>query len=308
MSVYTPISHTRMSQLLDDYGFRLVQYQGASHGIENSTFLIDAQDRHGQPCALVMTVFETLKADALAPYLHLLSQLADGGHLPVPAPLPNGGGQWLSEVDGKPAMLMPRLPGSHDFEVDEHRCRQVGALLARLHQCDTRTLLPLPDERQRLTALSEQLPCLPDADQITARTVLQNWQTRPAGHTLIHADLFRDNLLWQDGRISALLDFYNACLDLPEYDLAVTLNDWCVDEQGRPVAEREAGLLSAYREQGGQVDETCLQEALAVAALRFWLSRLAGPVAEHSEGQGSKNPEEFARIYRWRARALTPDV
>ena len=90
------------------------------------------------------------------------------------------------------------------------------------------------------------------------------------------------------------------CLDHPEYDLAVTLNDWCVDTDGRPVPERENALLDAYREQGGQVDADRLLEALAVAALRFWLSRLAGPVSEDSEGQGSKDPEEFARIFAHR--------
>ena len=85
----------------------------------------------------------------------------------------------------------------------------------------------------------------------------------------------------------------------------MTLNDWCVDSNGKPVAEREQALLESYREFGGQVDDSLLLEALAVAALRFWLSRLAGPVSAQSEGQGSKDPEEFARIYRQRLKALT---
>ena len=78
-----------------------------------------------------------------------------------------------------------------------------------------------------------------------------------------------------------------------------------MDRNGKPVAEREQALLESYREFGGQVDDSLLLEALAVAALRFWLSRLAGPVSDHSEGQGSKDPEEFARIYRQRLKALT---
>jgi homoserine kinase type II len=188
--------------------------------------------------------------------------------------------------------------------VDLDRCRQVGALLARLHRCDTGALLALPDERRRLETLATQLNRLPYDHREGARALLSDWQARPAGTTLIHGDLFRDNLLWQQGRISALLDFYNACLDYPEYDLAVTLNDWCVDSNGKPVAAREQALLEGYREHGGQLDDSLLLEALAVAALRFWLSRLAGPVSEYSEGQGSKDPEEFARIFQWRIGAL----
>ena len=277
MSVYTPLSHNQLATVLDGYGYRLLAFRAASHGIENSTFLIEAEDSHQQPAPLVLTVFETLDHNALTPYLALLRHLAKQA-LPVPAPLQNHDGHDQITVAGKPAVLMPRLPGEHDFAVDLDRCRQVGALLARLHQCDTRALQALPDERQRLERLATHLHQLPDEHREGATALLSDWQARPTGTTLIHGDLFRDNLLWQQGRISALLDFYNACLDYPEYDLAVTLNDWCVDSNGKPVAEREQALLESYREFGGQVDDSLLLEALAVAALRFWLSRLAGPV------------------------------
>jgi homoserine kinase type II len=303
MSVYTPLSHNQLATVLDGYGYRLLAFRAASHGIENSTFLIEAEDSHQQPAPLVLTVFETLDHNALTPYLALLRHLAKQA-LPVPAPLQNHDGHDQITVAGKPAVLMPRLPGEHDFAVDLDRCRQVGALLARLHQCDTRALQALPDERQRLERLATHLHQLPDEHREGATALLSDWQARPTGTTLIHGDLFRDNLLWQQGRISALLDFYNACLDYPEYDLAVTLNDWCVDSNGKPVAEREQALLESYREFGGQVDDSLLLEALAVAALRFWLSRLAGPVSAQSEGQGSKDPEEFARIFQWRIAAL----
>ena len=303
MSVYTPLSHNQLATVLDGYGFRLLDFRAASHGIENSTFLIEAEDGHQQPAPLVLTVFETLDHNALTPYLALLGHLAKQA-LPVPAPLQNHDGHDQITVAGKPAVLMPRLPGEHDFAVDLDRCRQVGALLARLHQCDTAPLQTLPDERQRLERLATHLHQLPDEHREGATALLSDWQARPTGTTLIHGDLFRDNLLWQQGRISALLDFYNACLDYPEYDLAVTLNDWCVDSNGKPVAEREQALLESYREFGGQVDDSLLLEALAVAALRFWLSRLAGPVSAQSEGQGSKDPEEFARIFQWRIAAL----
>ena len=196
MSVYTPLSHSQLALVLDSYGYRLLDFRAASHGIENSTFLIEAQDRHQQPAPLVLTIFETLDHDALAPYLVLLGHLAEQG-LPVPAPLTDHHGQDQITVAGKPAVLMPRLPGEHDFAVDLDRCRQVGALLARLHRCDTGALLALPDERRRLETLATQLNQLPYDHREGARALLSDWQARPAGTTLIHGDLFRDNLLWQ---------------------------------------------------------------------------------------------------------------
>lgn len=304
MSVYTPLDASQMTQILAGYGYALVHYRGASHGIENSTFLINATDPQGQATALVLTVFESLDREALQPYLHLLAQLAGDPQLPAPGPLRDAQGQWQISIAGKPAVLMPRLPGEHDFAVDQARCGQVGALLARLHRTDHTALLALPSERQRLTDLSRLLTRLPSQWQAPARALLDTWLASPTGQTLIHGDLFRDNLLWQDDQISALLDFYNACLDDPEYDLAVTLNDWCTDPEGQPVVAREQALLDAYTDHGGRFDPPRLQQALAVAALRFWLSRLAGPVADHSEGQGSKDPEEFARIFARRYEQL----
>ncbi|MDX1803079.1 MAG: homoserine kinase [Alcanivorax sp.] len=303
MSVYTPLSHAQLDQTLQRYGFHLDSFQAASHGIENSTFLIDARDGHNQPQPLVLTLFEQLDADQLHPYLALLQRLDQQG-LPVPAPLRDRSGQCLLQLAGKPAMLMPRLPGHHEFQVDNGQCQQIGGWLARLHACPTAGLPALPGERQRLTTLAGQLPRLPDTLRPVAHTLLQRWQALPSGDTLIHGDLFRDNVLWQDGAIGALLDFYNACLDRPEYDLAVTLNDWCVDAKGMPLAQAQQALLTGYQQAGGRYQPTLLPLALAVAALRFWLSRLAGPVATDSEGQGSKDPQEFARIFQQRLAAL----
>ena len=304
MSVYTRVDDRDLAALLADYALRLEDAQAARHGIENSTFLIDARAADGSPRLVVLTVFEQFDGDALAPYLALLATLAAAG-LPVPAALVDRHGQRLRHVAGKPAVLVPRLPGEHCFEVGSEHCRQVGALLAALHRQPTEAGAALPDERQRLTALSEHLCRLNEDDQHRAETVLRRWRKVRATRTLIHGDLFRDNALFNaEGRLTGVLDFYNACLERPEYDLAVALNDWAVASDGRPVPRRQGALLAGYRDGGGEWDESVLALALAVAALRFWLSRLAGPVSGESEGQGSKDPAEFARIFGYRFNAL----
>ncbi|MEQ8259025.1 MAG: phosphotransferase [Alcanivorax sp.] len=304
MSVYTRVDDRDLAALLADYALRLEDAQAARHGIENSTFLIDARAGDDSPRAVVLTVFEQFDGDALAPYLALLATLAAAG-LPVPAALVDRHGQRLRQVAGKPAVLVPRLPGEHCFEVGSEHCRQVGALLAALHRQPAEAGAALPDERERLQSLGIHLCRLNDDDQHRAETVLRRWRDIPATRTLIHGDLFRDNALFDaEGRLTGVLDFYNACLERPEYDLAVALNDWAVAPDGRPVPRRQGALLGGYRDGGGEWDESVLALALAVAALRFWLSRLAGPVSGESEGQGSKDPEEFARIFGYRFNAL----
>lgn len=304
MSVYTRLDDDALASLLAAYDLRLEAAEAALHGIENSTWLIDARDGLDRERPVVLTVFESFDADTLRPYLDLLTTLGDA-RLPVPAPLADRAGTVLRQVADKPAVLVPRLPGAHCFEPEAEHCRQVGALLADLHRQPPEPARGLPDERQRLADFARHLCRLNDDDRRHAELVMTHWrQVRPA-NTLVHADLFRDNALFdRQGRLSGVLDFYNACLERPEYDLAVALNDWAVAAEGRPVPRREAALLAGYRDAGGNWDGKVLNLAMAVAALRFWLSRLIGPVSDEAQGQGSKDPAEFARIFGYRFEAL----
>jgi homoserine kinase type II len=87
--------------------------------------------------------------------------------------------------------------------------------------------------------------------------------------------LFPDNVLFMNGKVSGLIDFYFACNELPAYDLAVMLNAWCFESDGFNVTKGRA-LTAAYRKERPLSDSEI--EALPVlatgAALRFLLTRL----------------------------------
>ena len=124
---------------------------------------------------------------------------------------------------------------------------------------------------------------------------------------LCHGDLFRDNVLFNGEQLTGVLDFYNAGAASAEYDIAIAMNDWCVDSEGHPDTALETALLDGYQ-RVRPLDNAArmrLPLALAIAALRFWLSRLGAPAREQAIGQGSKDPEEFARLFAQRAAALS---
>ncbi|MDF1780041.1 MAG: homoserine kinase [Alcanivoracaceae bacterium] len=306
MSVFTPISDSAISSVIAPLGLTLVGAQAATHGIENSNYLLRCADANKQPIGLVLTLFEQRPAAQLPWFAALLSGLAEA-KLPVPAPISVGGGPLL-QVEGKPGFLVPWLPGAHVFQPNEQQCLAVGQLLASLHQCPTPRGEPPHSERRHLRWLAEQLPRLSDTDRGAANEVLDTWQHAAGRRTLIHADLFRDNVLFDGDHVSGLLDLYNACSDLPIYDVAVTLNDWCVDDDGRLVTARMNALLSGYQQCRPLSDEEMKQLplALATAGLRFYLSRLAAQqsAALHADAQGtvSKDPEPFRQIFLQRYR------
>lgn len=293
MAVFTRLDTSEISALLAPLGYDIASVEPASHGIENSNFLIRASDAGGNPVGLVLTVLEGISAAAVPWFMTLLDTLQAQG-LPVPAPL-----HEPLAVAGKAALLVPWLPGHHVERPGTAHCRQLGAALGRLHQC------PLPDQpasndATALAALASEIPRLPAADARRADALLARWHAMALPEGLIHADLFRDNALFSDGRLSGLLDFYAAGRGPLVFDLAVAINDWCMPED-RPDEALMAALLDGYNGQRplASAESEALPLALAVAALRFWLSRRRAE-RRHEEEQlpdtvRRKDPAQFQR-------------
>lgn len=296
MSVFTPLEAAELAALLKRWDLTLEDYRAATEGIENSNFLIEATDAHGERRDRVLTLFERTGYAELPPLVALLSRLAATG-LPVPEPLPDHRGRCIQMAAGKPAVLVPRLPGRHPESPDTALCHRLGESLARLHAAGVDPRGGLSDAEQLVGLAARAVPGEEAAAVATA------WQQAraalPGG--LIHGDLFRDNVLVEAGDITGLLDFYSAGAGCWLFDLAVCLNDWAAT--GQPALER--ALLRGYESVRALTDEEreALPLALCAAALRFWLSRLEA-VAREVEGEGRvhKDPGEFEKLFRERFR------
>jgi homoserine kinase type II len=308
MSVYTSVTTTQLAVWLRTYTVgSLVTLEPIAKGIENSNFFVTTtQGRY------VLTLFERLPAEALPFYLNLMSHLAQHG-IPCPAPVANRSGRFLSSLNGKPAALVTRLPGASVEAPDAARCAALGSLLARMHlagQSYAGTLENPRGPKWWRVAARDVHPFLNDAqtallDEELRFQSLYRFPDLPRGP--VHADLFRDNALFDDGRLSGVIDFYFAGVDCLLYDCAVCANDWCLVDAVRDVhlepAKTEA-LLGAYASVRPftALERGAWPVTLRAAALRFWLSRLRDL---HLPRPGAlvhaHDPEHFESILRLRA-------
>lgn len=317
MAVFTEVGADEAAALLQRLGAGALQgLQGIASGIENTNYFV--RSTRGE---WVLTLFERLAAEQLPFYLRLMQHLARHG-LPVPEPQADAAGEILHRVAGKPAALCNRLPGRHQLAPDLHHCAQLGHLLARLHLAVADFPLQQPNLRG-LAWWTEMAPRLRPHLQAAQCALLdeelafqQHLAATPAHAALprgaVHADLFRDNVLF-DGLpghelLTGAFDFYFAGTDSFAYDLAVCLNDWCLgaDEAALDEARAQA-LVQAYQAERPLLpaEARLLPALLRAAALRFWLSRLGDwHLPREAALLRPKDPGHFERVLR--ARIATP--
>ena len=305
MAVYTQVSFDEASALIDRLGIgRLTALESCRGGIENTNYFVDTSAGRW-----VLTLFERLTETELPFYLHLMKHLATRG-IPVPDPQADPSGAILHTLKGKPAAVVNRLPGHHHLAPDNRHAASVGAMLARMHRAGADFPMHQPNLRG-LPWLEATVPVVvPFLDPVQAETIQDElaYQQQVAGSAAyaalprgaIHADLFRDNVMFEGDRLTGLFDFYFAGDDTYLFDIAVCLNDWCIDlESGRLVEERASAFVAAY-DGVRRLDSTelrLLPALMRAAALRFWTSRLWDlHLPRHAAVLTAHDPAHFERV------------
>ncbi len=282
MAVFTEVSLEAARPLFEELQLgTLLELRGIQGGIENTNYF--ATTDRGE---YVLTLFERLTHAQLPFYLYLMQHLALRG-IPVPQPANNAEGEVLFTLCGKPAAVVNRLAGKSQLQPQAVHCAAVGTTLARMHlaardyereQPNLRGLpwwnatapevYPHMDEGQCALLQSE----LAYQNHIAASAA---YQALPRGP--VHADLFRDNVMFDGETLTGCFDFYFAGVDTWLFDLGVCINDWCIDlASGALDPARTQALLDAYQAVRPleAAERELLPAMLRAAALRFWVSRL----------------------------------
>jgi homoserine kinase type II len=306
MSVYTTVTPDDLAAWLTRYALGPVRaFEPIAAGIENTNYSLTTDKGR-----YVLTLYERLPAQELPFYLNLMAHLARAG-VTAPAPEPDRTGALFSFLNGKPAGLVAWLAGAAVERPDTAHCAAVGRALGELHVAAKQYRGRLTNRRGPawLRQAARAVRGLLSAEQNALLSGELRRQTGFAKARLprgaIHGDLFCDNVLFVDGRVSGIIDFGFAATDAFAYDLAITVNDWCVWQDGDREGELDTGralaLVGAYDAvRPLTLDERALWgHLLRAAALRFWLSRLYDlHLPRQGELTHAHDPAVFERILR----------
>ncbi|MBR7060055.1 MAG: homoserine kinase [Neisseriaceae bacterium] len=303
MSVYTSVSRNELSAFLENYDLgELINYQGISGGITNTNYFVDTTKKR-----LVLTLFESLKQDEIPFFMNLKAHL-NQHNVACPAPVPQKNGEYVGNLCGKPASLISCLNGKDVDNPNEKQCYATGAMLAKMHLA-TKDFGEQMHDTRGISWLEESAGKLSGRLSNTDNQLLQQYinsiqqldSNLPNG--VIHADLFRDNVLLYNDEVAGFIDFYYACNGIFVYDLAIALNDWArCDKTNTLDDKRYTAMLSGYESirKLTIAEKNALQTAHCAAAMRFWVSRL---LDFHFPTEGEltfiKNPDVFRDLLKY---------
>ncbi|KRA84307.1 homoserine kinase [Altererythrobacter sp. Root672] len=309
MAVYTTLSAAELAALIAQYDVgELVSAKGIAEGVSNSNWLIETTGNSGQGERFILTMYEArVDADDLPFFLGLLDHLAAKGS-PVPRTIHDRDGAASRLVRGKAVALIEFLPGVSVDDPSAEQARAVGEALAGIHIASAdfsgqrANGMSLPQWHKLFADCGEEGlrsidPELPNLVRRELDFLSANWP-KDLPHSVIHADLFPDNVLLLGEQVCGLIDFYFACTDITAYDLAVTHSAWCFSKDGRFRPDIAEALVAGYaaRRTLSAAEWNALPLLARGAALRFvatraydWLNTPADALVTR------KDPMDFAR-------------
>jgi homoserine kinase type II len=318
MAVYTVLDREDIENYIAPFGIGpLVSYEGIAEGIENTKYAITTdQSEFGNEFQseamqhFVLTLFESQSIEELSFYADLTTLLNLRG-LPAPCPVRDTDGAMLKMLQGKPALLMPEVPGEHSSQPNVKQCQEIGETLANIHKVciDANLNHDGPRNIEWLVASAAELkPHLDQTDQDLLNNEINHFiNVHNSGldlpRSVIHGDLFRDNALFVGDRLAGIINFFSASNGYLLHDLAVVTNDWCSEHDGSLNQELCGALLTGYRKNRPLTndEESVWKDFLRIAAVRFWVTRLLiklKPAAHHRPGSlmEFKDPQEYKNI------------
>ena len=303
MAVHTKLSEANIRKVVEDYELgNLVNFSGIKEGIENTNYLIKTEDKK-----FIITIFEQRVDTSNLPFYFEVMVNSKSAGIECPTPIKNIKGEYTDAIKEKKMAVFNFLSGSSKRKWTKIDCFKVGEKLAIFHLANSKNKLFLKNQfginfwnktftncRKRLNKL------IPNCVEIIEKEfffVSKNWpKNLPAG--VIHADLFPDNVFFENNSISGFLDFYFSCNDFLSYDLAISINAWCFNDM-KFNKDFFLSLLSGYESirKLNKEEKKSMNILLRGASLRFFLTRAHDSIfGKEGKYLEKKDPKEFFDI------------
>ena len=302
MAVYTDISQNDLDQFLSLYNIEDVNsFEGIRNGVSNSNYLL-----FGKKNKYILTIFEEMTNDRDLPYFFQLMNHLNSKNIMCPRIIKDKSNNFSNILQGKQAAISSFLEGKSIEHIKPSHCAELGTMVAKFHNASNE----LKIYRENDLGINKLEAIIGSIDKISERLspsvidvihsendYLKNISFDiPSG--IIHADLFPDNIFFNENKLSGIIDFYFACNDFYAYEIATCLNAWCFEKNNEFNISKAKALLSNYNlhKKFSSEELECLPLLARASALRYLLTRLIDfYTREDSELIIKKDPDEYLK-------------
>ena len=284
MAVYTKLSENDLKDFFSKYNVGKIQkYEEIKEGIENTNYFI--QTEKGK---FILTLYEKRVDEKDLPFfIGLMRNLYDK-KFPSPEPVINKNGNYISEIFNKKAAVVSFLEGKAKKILNPEDCYQVGIYTARLHLI-TKNLISKRKNKLSINSWREIYnkvkkdcskihPNLSTIIEKNLNEIENDWPKNiPSG--IIHADLFPDNIFFNNNKLSGIIDFYFSCNDYYAFEIAICLNALCFEGKNENLSfnvTKAKKFIDGYASIRNLTDgeKNALKVLCKGAAIRFLLTRV----------------------------------
>jgi len=284
MAVYTKLSEKELKDFFLKYNLgNLLNYKEIQEGVENTNYFIQAEKGK-----FILTLYEKRVEEKDLPFFMSLMKNLFNSNFPSPEPIININGSYISEISKKKAAVVSFLDGKAKKNLSPENCFEVGINTAKLHLI-TKGLAGKRENELSINSwrkiynkvkkdCSKIHPNLSNIIEKNLDEIENNWPKNiPSG--IIHADLFPDNIFFNQNKMSGIIDFYFACNDFYAFEIAVCLNAFCFEGKNENLSfnvTKAKKFINGYSKIRSldEKEKKSLKILCQGAAIRFLLTRV----------------------------------
>ena len=234
MAVYTKLNKSEIEEIISLYKLKnLESFAPIEEGIENTNYVIIVNKKK-----YILTIFEKRVKEQDLPFFCELILLLNKSGFKCPMPLTNIENSPISTFKGKKLTILTFINGKSKENLSNENCKVIGKEAARLHlltskfKIQRKNALSIKSWRNMFENIKDKCikihKDLPNLIEVNLKDIEKNWPSNlPSG--IIHADLFKDNIIFENNKVSGVIDFTFSCNDYYALEIAICFNALCFD-------------------------------------------------------------------------------
>ncbi len=234
MAVYTKLNKNEIEEIISLYKLKnLESFAPIEEGIENTNYIIIANKKK-----YILTIFEKRVKEQDLPFFCELISLLNKSGFKCPLPLLNLENSPITTFKRKKLTILTFISGKSKENLSNENCEDIGKEAAKLHlltsnfKIHRKNALSIESWRSMFENIKDKCirihKDLPNLIEANLKDIEKNWPSNlPSG--IIHADLFKDNIIFENNKISGIIDFTFSCNDFYALEIAICFNALCFD-------------------------------------------------------------------------------